>query len=61
MKEFVPASDEVLDILPDLFNRLVPYQSDYACRRLYRQPVELTPADLQVQIPAHRPTPWDKD
>ena len=52
MKEFVPVSDEILDDAPDLFNRLVPYHMDYTCRRLYAQSFELTPADLQVQIPS---------
>ena len=51
MKEFVPVSDEALDDDPDLFNRIVPYHCDYLCRRQYAKSFELTPADLQVQIP----------
>ena len=51
MKEFIPVSDEALDEAHDLFNHLVPYHMDYLCRRLYARSFELTPADLQVQIP----------
>ncbi len=51
MKEFVPVSDEVLDTAPDLFNHLVPYHRDYSCHRAYYHDFEVTPADLQVQIP----------
>ena len=51
MKEFVPVSDEALDTAPDLFNHLVPYHRDYSCHRGYYHSFEVTPADLQVQIP----------
>jgi hypothetical protein len=53
MKEFVPVSDEALDTAPDLFNHLVPYHNDYCCRRSYCHSFEVTPADLQVQIPTN--------
>lgn len=51
MKEFVPVSDEDLDSAPNLFNQLVPYHRDYSCHRSYQHSFEVTPADLQVQIP----------
>ena len=61
MKEFVPVSDAVLDGSPDLFNRLVPYHSDYPCHRTYCQSFEITPADLQVQIPQPQRGPFSDD
>lgn len=48
MKEFIAATDDYLYESADIFNHLVPYQVGRPCRRLTVDPLEITPADLQV-------------
>ncbi len=50
MAEFIPVSDDYLEQCPALYGVLVPYQVGLPCRRSYRQPIELTPADLMTDI-----------
>ncbi|HAD10084.1 MAG TPA: hypothetical protein DCF62_11425 [Porticoccaceae bacterium] len=57
MKTFIPVNDENEQQIPDLFDRLVPYQVDYGSQRFHPHDCQVTPADLQVQIPATRIPP----
>ena len=40
MKKFVAICDDLLEKQPQMVGRLVPYNCDYPCQRLYRQPLE---------------------
>ncbi len=40
MKKFVAICDDLLESQPQMLGRLVPYNCDYPCQRLYRQPLE---------------------
>ncbi|PCJ34366.1 MAG: hypothetical protein COA75_13670 [Cellvibrionales bacterium] len=55
MKKFVAISDDMLDKQPHVVGRLVPYQCDYPCQRLYRQPIDevsgLIPLQLSLVLP----------
>ena len=48
-KTFVAISDDLLDSQPQILARLIPYQRDYPCRRLYRQPLDEMPWPLPVR------------
>lgn len=41
MKEFVAITDEVFYRHPELYDRLVPFTHDIACRHLLRQPLDI--------------------
>lgn len=57
MKAFIPVNDENQEQIATLFDRLVPYQVGYSSQRLGPHDCQVTPADLQVQIPAPRTPP----
>jgi len=40
MKKFVAICDDLLEMQPQVIGRLVPYNCDYPCQRLYRQPLK---------------------
>ena len=48
MKKFVAICDDLLESQPQMLGRLVPYNCDYPCQRLYRQPLK----ELQSSAPA---------
>ena len=56
MKKFVAICDDLLESQPQMVGRLVPYQCDYPCQRLYRQPLEELPgfAPEQLALELHR-------
>ena len=54
MKTFIPITDDNQEHIPALSDRLVPYQVGYGNRRFQQHDCQVTPADLQVQIPATR-------
>lgn len=41
MKEFVAITDEMFYNNPELFDRLVPFSHNVACRHLMQQPLEI--------------------
>lgn len=57
MKTFIPITDDNQEHIPALSDRLVPYQVGYGNRRFQQHDCQVTPADLQVQIPATRIPP----
>ena len=57
MKTFIPITDDNQEHIPALSDRLVPYQVGYGNRRFQQHDCQVTPADLQVQIPAAPTTP----
>ena len=57
MKTFIPITDDNQEHIPALSDRLVPYQVGYGNRRFQQHDCQVTPADLQVQIPATRIQP----
>ena len=54
MKKFVAICDDLLESEPQILGRLVPYNCDYPCQRLYRQPLEglseLAPVQLTLTL-----------
>jgi len=50
MKKFVAICDDLLESQPQMLDRLVPYNCDYPCQRLYRQPLEALPGLAPVQL-----------
>lgn len=54
MKKFVAICDDLLEREPQILGRLVPYNCDYPCQRLYRQPLEdlseLAPVQLTLTL-----------
>jgi len=50
MKKFVAISDDMLDKQPQVVGRLVPYQCDYPCQRLYRQPIDEVSGLIPLQL-----------
>ena len=41
MKEFVAITDEMFYSHPEVYDRLVPFTHDVACRHLLRQPLDI--------------------
>ncbi|MBL4783081.1 MAG: hypothetical protein JKX92_12640 [Porticoccaceae bacterium] len=54
MKKFVAISDDLLESQPEVLARLVPYQCDYPCQRLYRESLDelqrLAPTQLTLAL-----------
>ena len=50
MKKFVAICDDLLESQPQMLGRLVPYNCDYPCQRLYRQPLEELQNSAPVQL-----------
>ena len=50
MKKFVAICDDLLESQPQMVGRLVPYNCDYPCQRLYRQPLEELPGFVPEQL-----------
>jgi len=50
MKKFVAICDDLLESQPQILGRLVPYNCDYPCQRLYRQPLEEISEFAPVQL-----------
>ncbi len=50
MRKFVAICDDLLESQPQILGRLVPYNCDYPCQRLYRQPLEELENSAPMQL-----------